>query len=610
MLSRLIAQIFSRSSRPNPSPAQGDTDDGTAHATQPERAAPHSARLPANASAAQWHEHAAGLVGTGELEEAAACYQEAIHAHPGNAPLRVNASNVLKGLGRTAEARQHLEYAVQLAPELPGVWYNLGILLQETWWLEEALDAFEQAFRLERARGPTELLRTIARSIGLVLQRSGNWRRARDFLEEISGLFAPFAAEFERIALFTWIEDPVSSPKEKLHAFVRWAEKYADPMLPQAAGYTNSRLPERPLKIGYVSGDFRTHAVSIFFEPLLRHHDPGQFLVYCYNNSPNTDSTTSRLQSYAARWRPVSALSDHELVKAIRDDEIDILVDLSGHTAYNRLDAFARKPAPIQATWVGFGLTTGMRAIDYRISDCHVSPPGISDAWHRERILRLPDSQWCYSAPQVSPPLSRLPMLSNRHVSFGSFNQVDKLNDEVFAAWAEILRSLPGSRLTMVGIPMGRYRDKLLFKWRELGIDPFRISLHSHVKRERFLAIHDQVDIAFDPFPYNGGTATCESLWMGVPVLTMKGASCLSLAGVSLLTAAGLPDWIANSREDYVRLAIAKASDPEALSTLRENMRARLLASALMDGARFTRNFEAALRGAWREWCALQPAGV
>jgi protein O-GlcNAc transferase len=607
MLFRLLAQITARITAPRHREVPGTNSDGSVHTA---KASPPPDPLADGPSPAEWHRRASSLLDSGDIESAAASYLAGISQHPDNAALRINASNLLKTLHRVAEARQHLERAVQLSPDLAGAWYNLGILLQETWWLEEALDAFKRAFELEKRNGPSELLGAIARSIGLVLQRNGRWLQAREFLADTAKEFPPLASDCERIALFTWVEDSISSPGEKLNAYVNWAGKYADHLLPEPGLHVNAAIPERPLRVGYVSGDFREHAVSYFFEPLLQHHDPARYLVHCYDNTDVSDATSIRLKSLPARWRPVSKLSDSELIRAIKDDEIDILIDLSGHTARNRLDVFACKPAPLQATWLGFRLTTGMAAIDYRISDCYVDPPGVSESWHRERLLRLPGSQWCYSAPRDSPALSPLPMLSKHHVTFGSFNQVDKLTDNVLSAWAQIMHSLPGSRLTMVGIPMGRYRDALLSKWREMGIDSSRLSLYSHVKREQFLAIHHDVDVALDPFPYNGGTTTCETLWMGVPVLTLAGTSSLARAGVSLLSAAAMPDWIADSREDYIRLAVAKVSDPKALSMLRARMREHLLASTLMDGARFTLNFEAALRGAWREWCAQQSPGA
>ncbi len=603
MLSRLIADIASRLFR---SKNHGRNTSAMALAMP---AADTAVPPPASSiSAEEFHRQGLALAETGNPAAAAEIYRASITAWPENPALRVNASNIFKTLGRIDEAREHLERAIQLGPGIAGAWYNLGVLLHETWWLLEALNAFHRAYELEKLNGPTHLCRAIVMSIGLAFQQSGQWKKSRDFLDGIGEIFPSFASECERIALFTWVEDNTASPEKRMLAHVRWAQKHADPQLPKNPDHRNTRDSERPLKVGYVSGDFRAHAVSIFFEPLLRHHDPQSFRVTCYDNTQKTDAITAVLKGIAPQWREISNDSDEQLARQIREDGIDILVDLSGHTARNRLGAFALKPAPIQITWLGSRLATGMVAMDYRLSDNHVDPPGESDHWHRERLLRLHGSQWCYGEPHSSPDVSPLPMFTNGFVTFGSFNLVDKLNDEVLSAWAEILRGLPGSRLVMVGIPFGQFRDRLLDKLHALGIDASRIELHGYLKRELFQAMHRTVDIALDSFPYNGGTTTCESLWMGVPVLAIAGDSTSGRTAISLLSAALLTDWLIPDRAAYVRTALERAGDPEALSQRRMHMRRHLRASPLMDGAAFAKDFEAALRSAWRDWCANGPA--
>jgi protein O-GlcNAc transferase len=603
MLRRLIADIASRLTKPG-HPRGADL---TAPDAAPIAVPADGNLAQANVSAEDVQREAQARADAGDVAGATALYLAGIATYPDNAALRVNASNIFKAQGKIALAREHLEHAVKLAPDLAGAWYNLGLLLQETWWLEEALDAFRHAYHLEKENGATPLCASLVLSIGLALQQCGQWRQSREFLEEVCAEFPSLAPEAERLALFTWVEDELATPVEKLGAYTRWAQQHADPLLPSPLIHGNDRDPDRPLRIGYVSGDFREHAVSYFFEPLLAHHNPKSTLVICYDSTRKTDSTTETLKRLAAGWRTVSTLSDDALAKMIRQDAIDILVDLSGHTAYNRLNTFALKPAPVQITWLGSRLTTGMAAMDYRLSDESVDPPGESDQWHRERVLRLRGSQWCYGQPHHAPAVAPLPLLSYGYATFGSFNQVDKLTDDVLDAWAEILRATPGSRLVMVGIPRGRYRDNLLATWKSLGIDTKRLDLYGYVKREQFLTIHGSVDIALDPFPYNGGTTTCESLWMGVPVVVMEGRSTLSRAGVSLLRAANLSDWIAPDRESYIQLAVEKAAQPELLSRLREHMRSSLKQSPLMDAALFAETFEDALRSVWRQWCLDNP---
>ena len=602
MLSSLISQILSRFTKPATTPAAENAPAGDAARSE----APPSPRLPANASAAQWHEHAASYAGTGEREEAAACYLEAIQAHPDNAALRVNASNVLKDLGRTAEARQHLEHAVQLAPELAGAWYNLGILLHQTQYFDEALDAFGYALRILQ-HSQDALLGQVIKSMGLSLQSAGRYLPARRFLHEMAQAYPRYASDCLREALFTWVEDPEAGAGEKLAAHRNWASQHADPLLPHPAVFQNAADPERRLRIGYVSGDLRSHAVSYFFEPLLEHHRRDAFDVFCYDNTANVDATSTALQQWRATWRKVAALDDDALAQTIRADGIDVLIDLSGHTAGNRLDVFARKPAPLQATWLGYRLSTGMLAMDYRITDADVDPPGVAEDWYSEKLLRLPDSQWCFRAPRQAPEVGALPMLARGHVTFGSFNQIGKLSGDALDTWARILDALPEARLLVARVPQGQCREEITARFQRHGIDPGCLELHGYLSRERFLGLHNEVDIVLDPFPCPGGATSCESLWMGTPVITLAGDTGLARAGVSLLKAARLPEWIAASRADYIRLALEKASDPQALARLRKTMRERLAASPLMNGAAFARNFEALLRQAWREWCAIQP---
>ena len=605
MLSRLISQIFARMVRPAP-PARQDTAAAAAAAVP---AALETARLPPGASPAQWHQLAVRQVESGERQAAAACYLEAIQAHPDNAPFRVNASNVLKDLGRTAEAREHLEQAVMLAPDLAGAWYNLGILLHQTQYFDEALESFGHALRILR-HSQDALLGQVIKSMGLSLQSAGRYLPARHFLHEMAEAYPRYASDCLRDALFTWVEDPDASLDEKLSAHRNWAAAHADHLLARPAMFANRADPERPLRIGYVSGDLRSHAVSYFFEPLLEHLNREKFSVFCYDNTANADATSMSLQKWPATWHKVASLDDDALARLIRSDGIDILVDLSGHTARNRLDAFARKPAPVQATWLGYPLTTGMLAMDYRITDATVDPPGMSEGGYSERLLRLPGSAWCFQRPRASPAVPSLPMLARGDVTYGSFNNIGKLNDTVLDTWAEVLTALPGARLLIARVPQGRCRDAFLDRWRHRGIDVARLELHGYLTRERFLALHDSVDIALDPFPCPGGTTSCESLWMGLPVLTLAGSAGLARAGSSILNAAGMPQWIAADRRDYVGLALKMAADPQGLAQIRASMRERLTASTLMNGAAFTRHFEAALRTAWCEWCAARQSGV
>lgn len=527
----------------------------------------------------------------------------ACSARPNDYALHVNWSNLLKQSGHVAGARALLERAVQVEPARYEAWYNLGILLFETWWLDESIDAFERALQGFPPGSDDARLQSVVLSTALALQRAGEWKKATQFLEHWAAELPAMASDCRRVALLGSVVDPDASPAASLAAHRAWAQVHADPKAPARPGYTNIPAAQRPLRVGYVSGDLCSHAVSLFFEPVLACHDRGAFELFCYDNSPREDSTTVRLRRHRAVWRAIAGIADDECRRLIQADRIDVLVDLSGHTAHNRLDLFALKPAPVQVTWLGYRTTTGMAAMDWRVTDGVVDPPGASDGWYSERLMRLSCSQWCFAEPESSVEPGLLPMLASGHVTFGSFNQFDKLNERAIRIWARILSALPASRLVIAGVPLGSRRAKFLGLWQRHGIQAGRLELHSYVSRAEFHALHRRVDVALDTFPCNGGTTTCESLWMGVPVVTLAGQWGIARAGSSLLHAARLADWVADNESAYAEIAIERARDVDALARLRASLRAQLRGSPLMDGARFTRALEDGVRAAWREWC-------
>lgn len=365
----------------------------------------------------------------------------------------------------------------------------------------------------------------------------------------------------------------------------------------------NSPEPERRLRIGYVSGDFRHHSVAQFFEPVLARHDRGGFEIFCYYNLFRVDDTTERLRRRADCWREITSLSDEAVADLVGRDGIDILVDLSGHTKYNRLLAFARKPAPVQAAWLGYLNTTGLDAIDYRITDRHASPEGLLDAFHSERLLRLPDSQWCYRPPLDCPEVTDPPTMHGGPVTFGAFSGLAKIGPQVVALWCRLLERLPDARLLVAGLGLGSIRDEYLSRFASRGVAPERVDLREFQSFWDYLAMHEAADVMLDTFPYTGGTTTCHALWMGVPVVTLVGDSAPSRGGASLLKAVGLDELVVDTPLQYLDTASSLAGDPERLATLRSGMRARMLASPLMDASRFTHHLEQAYRAMWRRWC-------
>jgi len=363
------------------------------------------------------------------------------------------------------------------------------------------------------------------------------------------------------------------------------------------------------LRIGYVSPDFFHHPVANFIAPVLAAHDRTAVEVFCYAEVKTPDAVTERLRGLVEsphHWRDTNGMSDDSVAAAIRADGIDILIDLAGHTVGARLLVFARKPAPIQATWLGYPATTGLTQIDWRITDPLADPPGLTDDQYSEKLLRLPTGFNCYQPIDDMPPVAPLPADANGYVTFGCFNHAAKLRDRTLEVWAELLRAVPGSRLCLkhrgFGLPSAAAEYRQDFERR--GIPAARLDLISFIDdTRRHLAAYDRVDVALDPFPYNGTTTTCEALWMGVPVVALAGPTHMSRVGVSLLTRAGLPELVADTPARYIEIAAGLAADRERLRTLRAGLRARVAGSSLCDAARVTRELETALRQVWRDWC-------
>jgi predicted O-linked N-acetylglucosamine transferase (SPINDLY family) len=358
------------------------------------------------------------------------------------------------------------------------------------------------------------------------------------------------------------------------------------------------------LKIGYVSPDFRDHVVGLNLLPLFREHDRDRFEIIAYSNVLRPDATTERFQRYAAVWHNIRQLSDEALAEQIRADRIDILFDLAGHTARNRLLVFARKPAPVQITWAGYVGTTGLAAMDYLLADRHEVPPG-AERYYRERVLRMPDGYVCYDPPAYAPPVGPLPALGRGRATFGCFNNPAKITPQVIEAWAGILRRLPGARLVLKfkgwSDPCVARRFTAMFAAE--GIEPQRLEMLGHSPHVELLAEYGRIDLALDSFPYSGGLTTCEALWMGVPVITCPGETFASRHSLSHLSTVGLTETIASDWDEYVELAVALAGDLPRLAALRAGLRERMAASPLMDAPRFARNIEAAYRAMWRRWC-------
>jgi predicted O-linked N-acetylglucosamine transferase (SPINDLY family) len=385
----------------------------------------------------------------------------------------------------------------------------------------------------------------------------------------------------------------------------RWNRQHAEPLKQFIGPHRNGRIRDRRMRIGYVSPDLRQHSVAYFLENLLAHHDASSVEVFCYSDVIRPDATTARMQKLCAQWREIVGLKDTEVDQKVREDRIDILVDLAGHTANNRLLLFARKPAPIQVTYLGYPDTTGLRAMDYRLTDAYADPPDVTGGYS-EQLVRLPETFLCYRPSYGAPEIGPAPALESGRVTFGSFNALAKVNAPLVAMWSKILEQIPNSRLILKnqGLGSAGARRHILEYFAAHHIAPDRVELMGWARSEAgHLQLYNRIDIALDTFPYHGTTTSCEALWMGVPVVTRAGSAHVSRVGVSLLSNVGLAELVTDSQEKYVQLARELAHDLSRLSNLRSTLRKRMEQSPLMDAPRFARNVESAYRQMWRRWC-------
>jgi predicted O-linked N-acetylglucosamine transferase (SPINDLY family) len=386
----------------------------------------------------------------------------------------------------------------------------------------------------------------------------------------------------------------------------RWNRQHAEPLGKFVQPHNNNRDPERQLRVGYVSADFREHPVGRFLVPLLGAHDADRFAVFCYSHVSRPDGYTELLRSRAHQWRDTIGLTDEQAAQLIREDKIDILMDLGMHTAGNRLLVFARKPAPVQVTYLAYTSTTGLKTMDYRLTDPHLDPAGMDDAIYSERSVRLPETYWCYPLDEQTPEVSPLPAQCAGKVTFGCLNSFCKVSSAAWELWTQLLRAAPNSHL-IVHAHEGSHRDRLWNLLERQEIDPHRLKFVGKVSFHEYFKLYHQIDIGLDPFPCNGGTTTCDALWMGVPIVTLAGRTAVGRGGMSVLRNVGLAELIAETPQQYVQIAAGLANDLTRLAELRRTTRQRMRASPLMDAGRFARNIEAAYRQMWHTYCEAFP---
>lgn len=537
------------------------------------------------------------LMRAGRLEEAKAAFRRAIGLSPNFPKAFVALANVEHLQGRLDEAASALEQALTLEPGYAAASMNLGNVRSEQGRLTEAEQNVRRALELEPRHA------VAWRNLAAIHRVQGRATDALGAYEKALALDPGFAdAESGRLLTLSYLTDV--SAADIFEAHRAWGAKAA---APAPARHPNSLDPDRPLRIGYVSADLHSHPVGFFLSGVLERHDPAAVQAICYRTGGAPDETTQRLQAAASGWRDIAGASDEEAERLVRADGIDILVDLSGHTAGHRLPLFARRPAPVQASWLGYVATTGLAAIDYLITDAWTAPEG-SEGLFTEKLVRLPHGRFCYAPPAYAPEPAPRPR-ADRPITFGSFNDLMKLNAEVVRTWSRVLAAVPGSRLYLkwTSLGDGEVRARVGAAFAGRGIEPERLVLAGRSPHADMLAQYGEVDVALDPFPFGGGLTTCEALWMGVPVVTWPRERACSRQSLGFLELLGLGELAAGSEAGYIELAAGLAGDPERLGELSRSLRQRMASSPLCHGELFTPTLEAAFRGMWRRRCSGEP---
>ncbi|MFQ5642931.1 MAG: tetratricopeptide repeat protein [Thiogranum sp.] len=532
----------------------------------------------------------------GELTEAVACYHQALQQNPRLLHINTDLGRALRTLGRLDEALNAFREIIRANPDAAGAWNNLGNVLRQLARMGEAADCYRRALTIEPEMAEAW------NNLGNVLKALGQLDDAADAYRRAVELKPGFTQAHGNLLLcLNYI--PACDEKQLFREHKRWAEIHATPQ--QAAGnHTNSPDPDRRLRIGYVSPDLRTHAVTRFFEPLFAHHDHGVVETTCYAQLIQDDDTTRRLQSLSDGWHRTVGMTHQELAEQIRNDGIDILVDLAGHTARNRLPVFGLRPAPVQVSWLGYPNTTGMSSIDYRLTDAITDPDG-ADTLYTEKLIRLEAGLTRYLPPADAPEPGPLPARETARVTFGSLNNLVKLNDAVISLWSRVLKRAPGSRLLLFrDMLQSGVEERIRAEFARHGINGEQLELrYEQISQCSYLSVYREIDIALDPFPWNGHVTTCEALWMGVPVITLLGPVHRGRLSASVMHQVGLEELVAENPDDYVYIAGELAGDLERLVQLHTGLRQQVAESPLCDGPGLAREVEAIYRRIWRHWC-------
>ncbi len=535
---------------------------------------------------------------TGQRGEAKACFENAIRcAKPGYPDPHHNLGIEFKVDGDFERAVAAFQEALRIQPGFSDAHCNLGSTYLQMQRVSEALDAFLAAARLQPGNARFQT------NVGTAMLRLGRQQDAIAWFQRALELNPADANTRSNLILATsYVTADAAGLQRQCDA---WERFHAMPLHGAIRAHRNTRDPDRRLRVGYLSADYRNHAAAYWIEPLLAGLQHTDFEVVCYSNSPLVDAVTERLKAYADAWIECAGLGDDALADRIRQDGIDILVDLSSHTDGNRLLVFARQPAPLQVSWFGFPVSTGLQAIQYRFTDTVVDPPGVGDSHYSERLLRLNRFYAAFRPDERAPAVGPGPSAQGNGVTFASLNTFAKITRPMLELWADIVRETQGSRLLLQsagleGTALQAYVQQI---FAERGVAPDRLVLRGWTDLQAFLRLGEEADIALDPFPFNGGVTTCHALWMGLPVVTLCGESAASRVGASILSRLGLQELVAADANAYRTAAIGLARDPARLADLRATLRQRMEDGGLLDGPALAAQAEAAYRDMWRAWC-------
>lgn len=535
----------------------------------------------------------------GRWLEAGAAYRTAIDLRPSDTESLRGLAHSLRMSGNIPAAVDCYRRLLELAPDSTSALTSAAMLLRDMRRMDPAEDLFRRATVLE----PRDAV--LHDNLGSMLKDVGDLEGSIDCYRRAQALDPSRPATHSNLAFALMFHSPAPAPI--LDVCRAWNARFCGPPRTVRRAHPNTRDPERRLRVGYVSPDFRDHCQSLFMLPLLARHDHTRFEIFAYSGVERPDGYTQKARALVDTWREARALSDETLAALILEDGIDVLVDLTMHMAGNRLPMFARRPAPLQVTWLAYPGTTGLDAMDYRITDPRLDPPGF-DAHYTERSIRLPDSFWCYDPLTDGAPVNGTPALERGFMTFGCLNNPCKLTPAASSLWAGVLKALPGARMLLLAYP-GRHRERLARQFAALGIDAGRLDFVSFRRREEYLRSYHDIDICLDTFPYNGHTTSLDAFWMGVPVITRVGETCAGRAGLSQLHQLGLTDLAAASDQEFIDCAVALAQNLPRLARLRQELRTRLESSPLMDSGRFCRHLENAYREIWRDYCGAPAEG-